>query len=176
MIAATSQPDLIDPALLRPGRLDKSLCCQIPTIEDRVQILKALALNMSIGRYAPPDPHFRSNLGKQCLNLLVSVNSSPSSNVIHTTFTTLRLSLNKLLLVLQYDTLLCPSFANVAHYLASVCLWKWKIINIKKISGAGVCYGLFPVCVHIVEIRLSHQKCDWECYKNPRNNKNSVSK
>ena len=42
--------------------------------------------------------------------------------VIHTTFTTLRLSLNKLLLVLQYDTLLCPSFANVAHYLASVCL------------------------------------------------------
>ena len=52
MIAATSQPDLIDPALLRPGRLDKSLCCQIPAIEDRVQILKALALNMSIGRYA----------------------------------------------------------------------------------------------------------------------------
>ena len=122
VMAATSRPDLIDPALLRPGRLDKSLCCQIPTIEDRVQILKALALNMSIGRYAPPDPHFRSNLGKQCLNLLVSVNSSPSSNVIHTTFTTLRLSLNKLLLVLQYDTLLCPSFANVAHYLASVCL------------------------------------------------------
>ena len=52
MIVATSQPDLIDPALLRPGRLDKSLCCQIPTIEDRVEILKALALNMSIGRYA----------------------------------------------------------------------------------------------------------------------------
>ena len=53
VMAATSRPDLIDPALLRPGRLDKSLCCQIPTIEDRVEILKALALNMSIGRYAP---------------------------------------------------------------------------------------------------------------------------
>ena len=78
VMAATSRPDLIDPALLRPGRLDKSLCCQIPTIEDRVQILKALALNMSIGRYAPPYPHFSSNLGRQCLNLLISVNSSPS--------------------------------------------------------------------------------------------------
>ena len=52
MIAATSQSDLIDPATRRPGRLDKSLCGQIPTIEDRVEILKALALNMSIGRYA----------------------------------------------------------------------------------------------------------------------------
>ena len=67
-MAATSRPDLIDPALLRPGRLDKSLCCQIPTIEDRVEILKALALNMSVGRYATPDPHFRSHNDRQSLN------------------------------------------------------------------------------------------------------------
>jgi peroxin-1 len=27
VLAATSRPDMIDPALLRPGRLDKSLYC-----------------------------------------------------------------------------------------------------------------------------------------------------
>lgn len=42
VLAATSRPDLIDPALLRPGRLDKSLECGMPTIEDRVDILKAV--------------------------------------------------------------------------------------------------------------------------------------
>lgn len=43
VLAATSRPDLIDPALLRPGRLDKSLLCDFPGLEDRIDILKALA-------------------------------------------------------------------------------------------------------------------------------------
>lgn len=30
MLAATSRPDLIDPALLRPGRLDKCVYCPPP--------------------------------------------------------------------------------------------------------------------------------------------------
>lgn len=42
VLAATSRPDLIDPALLRPGRLDKSLLCDMPAAEDRLDILKAL--------------------------------------------------------------------------------------------------------------------------------------
>jgi peroxin-1 len=42
VLAATSRPDLIDPALLRPGRLDKSLLCDLPSLEDRLDIIKAL--------------------------------------------------------------------------------------------------------------------------------------
>lgn len=30
VLAASSRPDLIDPAILRPGRLDKKILCQIP--------------------------------------------------------------------------------------------------------------------------------------------------
>jgi peroxin-1 len=42
VLAATSRPDLIDPALLRPGRLDKSLLCDFPNLEDRIDIITAL--------------------------------------------------------------------------------------------------------------------------------------
>ncbi|PFH58258.1 hypothetical protein XA68_13975 [Ophiocordyceps unilateralis] len=42
VLAATSRPDLIDPALLRPGRLDKSLLCDMPSVHDRVDILASL--------------------------------------------------------------------------------------------------------------------------------------
>ncbi|KAM3077552.1 Peroxisome biosynthesis protein pex1 [Clarireedia jacksonii] len=48
VLAATSRPDLIDPALLRPGRLDKSLICDLPNLDDRVDILKALGKKLKL--------------------------------------------------------------------------------------------------------------------------------
>ncbi|XP_071949385.1 peroxisomal ATPase PEX1-like [Antedon mediterranea] len=48
IIAATSRPDLIDPALLRPGRLDKCLYCPIPNKCEQLGILLALSLNMTL--------------------------------------------------------------------------------------------------------------------------------
>ncbi|KAI8373910.1 P-loop containing nucleoside triphosphate hydrolase protein [Blakeslea trispora] len=50
VLAATSRPDLIDPALLRPGRLDKALLCGMPTIDERQEILEALSSKM---QFAP---------------------------------------------------------------------------------------------------------------------------
>ena len=49
VLAATSRPDLVDPALLRPGRLDKSLLCDIPTFDERVSILEALSRKLELG-------------------------------------------------------------------------------------------------------------------------------
>ncbi|KAM7120311.1 peroxisomal ATPase PEX1 isoform 6-T6 [Molossus nigricans] len=43
VLAATSRPDLIDPALLRPGRLDKCLYCPPPDQVSRLEILKVLS-------------------------------------------------------------------------------------------------------------------------------------
>lgn len=34
-----SRPDLIDPALLRPGRLDKCLYCGLPSFEERIEVM-----------------------------------------------------------------------------------------------------------------------------------------
>ncbi|KAA1470710.1 AAA-domain-containing protein [Dentipellis sp. KUC8613] len=48
VLAATSRPDLIDSALLRPGRLDKSLLCNMPTTEERKEILQAHARKVPI--------------------------------------------------------------------------------------------------------------------------------
>ena len=42
VLAATSRPDLIDPALLRPGRLDRALFCPFPSKPERMEILTAL--------------------------------------------------------------------------------------------------------------------------------------
>lgn len=50
VLAATSRPDLIDSALLRPGRLDKSMLCDMPNLEDRIDILNAVKIagNMTL--------------------------------------------------------------------------------------------------------------------------------
>ncbi|KAI9322670.1 P-loop containing nucleoside triphosphate hydrolase protein, partial [Dichotomocladium elegans] len=50
VLAATSRPDLIDPALLRPGRLDKSLLCGMPDLEERLEILQALSRKMVLAQ------------------------------------------------------------------------------------------------------------------------------
>ena len=48
VLAATNRPDLIDPALLRPGRLDHHLLCPFPHLEDRLDILKVLSRNVTL--------------------------------------------------------------------------------------------------------------------------------
>ena len=40
MMAATNRPDVLDPALLRPGRFDRQIVVPLPTQEERVAILK----------------------------------------------------------------------------------------------------------------------------------------
>ncbi|KAI4464803.1 aaa-family atpase [Holotrichia oblita] len=48
VLAATSRPDLLDPALLRPGRLDQQLLCPLPNKEERLSILKVLSKSLGL--------------------------------------------------------------------------------------------------------------------------------
>lgn len=50
MIAATNRPDVLDPALLRPGRFDRSVTVALPDKKGRVEILKVHARNK---KFAP---------------------------------------------------------------------------------------------------------------------------
>jgi cell division protease FtsH len=45
IIAATNRPDILDPALLRPGRFDRQILIGIPDVKAREQILKIHARN-----------------------------------------------------------------------------------------------------------------------------------
>lgn len=45
MLAATNRPDILDPALLRPGRFDRQVVVDIPDVKGREEILKVHARN-----------------------------------------------------------------------------------------------------------------------------------
>ncbi len=50
VIAATNRPDILDPALLRPGRFDKLIYVPAPNKEGRLEILKVHTKNMPVGK------------------------------------------------------------------------------------------------------------------------------
>ncbi|EAR89557.2 AAA family ATPase (macronuclear) [Tetrahymena thermophila SB210] len=49
ILAASSRPDLIDPALLRPGRIDRHVYLGFPSVEERKDILQIYGKNLKMG-------------------------------------------------------------------------------------------------------------------------------
>lgn len=64
VMAATNRPDVLDPALLRPGRFDRRVVIDLPDINDRTEILKIhslkkpLASDVDFRRIAERTPGF----------------------------------------------------------------------------------------------------------------------
>ena len=50
VMAATNRPDVLDPALLRPGRFDRQVILDLPDINDREAILQVHSNNKPIGK------------------------------------------------------------------------------------------------------------------------------
>lgn len=73
VIAATNRPDVLDPALLRPGRFDRQVIIDMPDIKDREEILqvhaqkKPLAKEVNLRKIAERTPGFS---GADLANLL----------------------------------------------------------------------------------------------------------
>ncbi|KAG7099734.1 hypothetical protein E1B28_001550 [Marasmius oreades] len=49
VIAATNRPDMIDPAMVRPGRLDKLLYVDLPSAEERGEIVRTMTRKVPLG-------------------------------------------------------------------------------------------------------------------------------
>lgn len=64
VIAATNRPDVLDPALLRPGRFDRQVIMELPDIKEREAIMKihtkkvSLAKNVDLRNIAERTPGF----------------------------------------------------------------------------------------------------------------------
>ncbi len=64
IIAATNRPDVLDPALLRPGRFDRQVTVNLPDVREREEILavhaknKTLADNITLENLAKRTPGF----------------------------------------------------------------------------------------------------------------------
>jgi len=50
VIAATNRPDILDPALLRPGRFDRRVVVDVPDLKAREEILKVHSRNKPLAK------------------------------------------------------------------------------------------------------------------------------
>ncbi len=92
VMAATNRPDILDPALLRPGRFDRRVTVDLPTQRDRVAILqiharkKPLSDDVDLDRIARSTPGFSGADLENVLNegaLLAARNDADEIRPVH---------------------------------------------------------------------------------------------
>ena len=76
VIAATNRPDVLDPALLRPGRFDRQVVVPLPDIRGREQILKVHMRKVPIGDNVKPSLLARGTPGFSGADLANLVNEA----------------------------------------------------------------------------------------------------
>ena len=76
VIAATNRPDVLDPALLRPGRFDRQVVVPLPDIRGREQILKVHMRKIPLDRNVEPSVIARGTPGFSGADLANLVNEA----------------------------------------------------------------------------------------------------
>lgn len=76
VIAATNRPDVLDPALLRPGRFDRQIVVGLPDIRGREQILKVHMKKVPLDKSVKPSILARSTPGFSGADLANLVNEA----------------------------------------------------------------------------------------------------
>ncbi|HSR63758.1 MAG TPA: ATP-dependent zinc metalloprotease FtsH [Gammaproteobacteria bacterium] len=76
VIAATNRPDVLDPALLRPGRFDRQVVVALPDIRGREQILKVHMRKVALSDDVKPDIIARGTPGFSGADLSNLVNEA----------------------------------------------------------------------------------------------------
>ncbi|HID81535.1 MAG TPA: ATP-dependent zinc metalloprotease FtsH, partial [Thiotrichales bacterium] len=76
VIAATNRPDVLDPALLRPGRFDRQVVVPLPDVRGREQILKVHMRKVPLGDDVKPSVIARGTPGFSGADLANLVNEA----------------------------------------------------------------------------------------------------
>lgn len=76
MMAATNRPDVLDPALLRPGRFDRQVLVPLPTQEERFDILKVHLRDKKVSGDVDPQIVARATPGMSGADLANLVNEA----------------------------------------------------------------------------------------------------
>src|SRR5688500_7264915 len=76
VIAATNRPDVLDPALLRPGRFDRQVVVPLPDIRGREEILKVHMRKVPLAPDVKPDILARGTPGFSGADLATLVNEA----------------------------------------------------------------------------------------------------
>ena len=88
MIAATNRPDVLDPALLRPGRFDRQIPVDAPDLEGRARILevhaqgKPIALDVDLRSLAKRTPGYTGADLANVINEAALLTARSNNNVI----------------------------------------------------------------------------------------------
>ncbi len=76
VLAATNRPDVLDPALLRPGRFDRHVTVDLPTRRGRLEILKVHSRNIPLADDVDLDAISRGTVGMSGADLANLVNEA----------------------------------------------------------------------------------------------------
>ncbi|MEY2471682.1 MAG: cell division protease FtsH [Actinomycetota bacterium] len=76
MMAATNRPDVLDPALLRPGRFDRQIIVPLPDLEERIPILRVHMKDKKIAKDVDLDVIARGTPGMSGADLANLVNEA----------------------------------------------------------------------------------------------------
>jgi len=76
VLAATNRPDVLDPALLRPGRFDRHVTVDLPTKKGRLEILKVHTRNVPLAADVDLDKIARNTVGMSGADLANLVNEA----------------------------------------------------------------------------------------------------
>jgi len=153
VIAATNRPDVLDPALLRPGRFDRRVVIDNPDIGERKEILevhaknKPLARNANLNKVARQTPGFTGADLENLLNESAILAATKGLKTI--TQSELEKSIEKVALgpekksrVLSEDERKITAFHEIGHAIVSHVLPHTDPVHKVSIISRGMALGV----------------------------------
>ena len=151
IIAATNRPDILDPALLRPGRFDRQVTIGLPTMREREDILKVhvrnkpVAEDVDLRRLAEATPMFSGADLENLTNEAALIAARANQQII--TWTDFNEALDRITLGLRRSSLVPTdeerrilAFHEAGHavtYAAQSELGEIRKVTISPRGGAG---------------------------------------